>query len=75
MPELLEVAKRLLLAHATIASSERNWPLWERLYEASRSALGLHRAKILISICQAKKAKLPASDEFHITLQVVEEDV
>jgi hypothetical protein len=75
MPELLEVAKRLLLAHATIAASEINWSLWERLYEAPRSALGVHRAKILISICQAQKAKLTASDEFHIMLQVVGEDV
>jgi hypothetical protein len=75
VPELRDVAKRLLLAHATSAASERNWSLWGRIYKASRSTLGMRRATSLIAICQAQKATLPASDEFDISLQVVEENV
>jgi hypothetical protein len=33
------------------------------------------RAKSLIAIFQAQKATVPASDEFYISLQVVEENV
>jgi hypothetical protein len=39
--------------------------------QGARSTLGVHEAKSLISICQAEKAKLPASDELDITLQVI----
>jgi hypothetical protein len=74
VPERHEAAKRLLRAHATSAASERNWSLWGRIYKASRSTLGLCRAKKRISICQAEKAKLRASEEFDIPLQVIEEN-
>jgi hypothetical protein len=35
----------------------------------------MRRAKSLIAICQAQKATLPVSDEFDISLQVLEENV
>ena len=35
----------------------------------------LERAKSLIAICAAEKAKVRASDDFEVTLKVVEEDV
>ena len=77
IPELRDVAVRLLSAHATSYSAApvRNWSLWGRIYCAARSALGLERAKALIAICAAEKAKVSASEAFQITLSVVEEDV
>jgi hypothetical protein len=44
-------------------------------YCAAHSTLGLERAKALIAICAAEKAKVSPSEAFKITLSVVEEDV
>ena len=44
-------------------------------YCAARSALGMERAKALIAIGAAEKAKVSPADAFEITLSVVEEDV
>jgi hypothetical protein len=57
IPELSAVATRLLAGHATSASTERNWSLWGRVYRAARSSQGMQRAKALIAICAAEKAK------------------
>jgi hypothetical protein len=73
--ELRDVAVRLLSAHATTAASERNWSLWGRTYCAARSSLGMERAKALIAICSAEKAKIPLSEAFQITLDVLDGDV
>jgi hAT family C-terminal dimerisation region len=75
VPELRYVALRLLSVHATSAAPERNWSLWGRIYCAARSTLGLQRAKALIAICAAEKAKISPSEAFNITLSFVEEDV
>ena len=75
VPELREVAVRLLSAHATSAAPERNWSLWGCIYCAAHSALGMERAKALIAICAAEKAKVSPTEAFEITLSVVEEDV
>jgi hypothetical protein len=75
VPELRDVALRLLSAHATSAAPERNWSLWGRVYCAARSALGMQRAKALIAICAAERAKVSPSEAFEITLSVVEENV
>jgi hypothetical protein len=66
---LLDVAQRLLLAHVTSASTERNWSLWGRMYNAARNALGQERAKKMIAICSATKtAALSSGREFAVTL-------
>jgi hypothetical protein len=75
IPELRNVAVRLLSAHATSAASERNWSLWGRTYCAARSSLGMQRAKALIAICSAEKANIPPSEAFQITLDVLDGDV
>jgi hypothetical protein len=72
MLELQAVAVRLLSAHATSAATERNWSLWGRMYCAARSSLGMQRAKALIAICAAEKAKCDPNQEFEITLSVLE---
>jgi hypothetical protein len=72
MPELRDVALRLLSAHATSAASERNWCLWESIYCTSQSSLGMERAMALIAICAAKKAKTSPSEEFELKLSVIE---
>jgi hypothetical protein len=74
-PELRNVAAPLLYAHATRAASERNWSLWGRTYCAARSSIGMQRAKALIAICCAEKAKIPPSEAFQITLDVLDGDV
>jgi hypothetical protein len=73
--ELRDVAVRLLSAHATTAASQRNWSLWGRTYCAARSSLGMERAKALIAICSEEKAKIPPSEAFQITLDVLDGDV
>jgi hypothetical protein len=40
-PDLAKVALRLLAAHSTSASTERNWTLWGRVYTSVRTALDL----------------------------------
>lgn len=75
VPELRNVALRLLSAHATSASAERNWSLWGRIYSAARSSLGMERAKALIAICAAEGTKLSGEETFQMTLDVVEENV
>lgn len=72
MPELQSVAVRLLSAHATSAATERNWSLWGRMYCSARSSLGMDRAKALIAICAAERAKQDPTKEFEITLSVLE---
>jgi hypothetical protein len=72
MPELQAVAVRLLSVHATSAATERNWSLWGRMYCAARSSLGMQRAKALIAICAAEKAKCDPTQEFEVTLSVLE---
>ena len=44
-------------------------------FGAGRSTLGIARAKSLIAICAAAKAKVRTSNDFEITPKVVEEDV
>jgi hypothetical protein len=75
LPELRDVALRLLSAHATSASAERNWSLWGRVYCAARSSLGLERAKALIAICAAETSKTSSAEAFQMTLDVVEDTV
>jgi hypothetical protein len=41
---------------------------------AARSSLGVQRAKALIAICSAEKAKIPPSEAFQITLDVLDGD-
>jgi hypothetical protein len=75
IPKLSNVAVRLLSAYPTSAASECNWSLWGRTYRAARSSLGMRGAKALIAICSAEKAKIPPSEAFQITLDVLDGDV
>jgi hypothetical protein len=40
-PNVAKVTQRLLAAHSTSGSTERNWTLWGRLYTSARAALAL----------------------------------
>jgi hypothetical protein len=60
----------------TSASTERNWSLWGRVYNASRNAFGQERAKKMIAICNAAKgADVPPDREFAVTLGIIEGDL
>jgi hypothetical protein len=72
LPLLPADGLRLLSAHATSAATERNWSLWGHMYCAARSSLGMQRVKALIAICAAEKAKCDPTQEFEITLSVLE---
>ena len=75
MPDLnkvTQVALRLLSAHSTSAATERNWSLWGRIFVAARSSLGLERAKKMIAICAAEQAEHHESDDFALTLDILE---
>ena len=75
MPELnkiTQVALRLLSTHSTSAATERNWSLWGRIFVAARSSLGLERAKKMIAICAAEQAEHHESDDFALTLDILE---
>jgi hypothetical protein len=69
---LAKVALRLLSMHATSAASERNWALWGRVYGASRNALGMERAKKLITFCFNSRAEKARVDDFGLLLSVME---
>jgi hypothetical protein len=45
VPELQQVALRLLYAHAMRAETKCSWCLWGRIHCAARSSLGMQRAK------------------------------
>ena len=71
-PDLAKVALRLLAAHSTSASTERNWTLWGRVYTLARTALGLERAKKLIMFCFNDRCRVAKQNDFHILLSTVE---
>jgi hypothetical protein len=48
---LSEVALRVMSVHPTPAATERNWSLCGRVYTSARNALGLERAKEMITFC------------------------
>jgi hypothetical protein len=78
LPELhcgdASLAMRLLSARATSAAiaTERNWLLWGRFYCCARSSLGMERAKALLAICAAERAKMDLTNVFELTLSVLE---
>jgi hypothetical protein len=71
-PKLAKVALRLLSAHPTSCASERNWSLWGRVYTAARNALGLKRAKKLITFCFNDRSKLVNQSDFNLLLETIE---
>ena len=71
-PDLAKVALRLLAAHSTSASTERNWTLWGRVYTLARTALGLERAKKLIMFCFNVRCRVAKKNDFHTLLSTVE---
>jgi hypothetical protein len=66
------VALRLLAAHSTSSSAERNWTLWGRVYTSARTALGLERAKKLITFCFNDHCRVADQNDFHLLLETVE---
>jgi hypothetical protein len=75
LPELAPVALRLLSVHPTSAATERNWALWGRVYTSARNALGLERAKKLITFCFNSRAQEASMEDFALLLSVVEDEV
>jgi hAT family C-terminal dimerisation region len=71
-PNLAKVAVRLLCAHPTSASTERNWSLWGRVYTATRTALGLERAKKLIMFCFNDRCGVVDQNDFQLLLNMVD---
>jgi hypothetical protein len=71
-PNLARVVLRLLAAHSTSASTERNWTLWGRVYTSARTALGLERAKKLIVFCFNNRCRVADQNDFHLLLETVE---
>jgi hypothetical protein len=69
---LAKVSLQLLSMHATSAASERNWVLWGRVYGASRNALGMERAKKLITFRLNSRAEKARVDDFGLLLSVME---
>jgi hypothetical protein len=69
-PALTEVVRRLMACHATTCAAERNWSLWGRIYTSARSALGMERAKKMISICTNSRAHV--EDAFAVSLSVID---
>jgi hypothetical protein len=70
-PALTGVALRLLSIHPS-AASERSWSLWGRVYTSSRNALGLERAKALITFCFNDRCRKVDQQDFGLLLSVVE---
>jgi hypothetical protein len=71
-PALAKVVVRLLCLHATSAATERNWSLWGRVYTSARNALGLERAKKLITFCFNDRAEVQDQNDFALLLSVIE---
>jgi hypothetical protein len=61
---LADVAQRLLRVHVTFAATERDWSLWGRVYNASRSQLAQERAKKLFAICRRSQRSCQLSKSF-----------
>jgi hypothetical protein len=74
-PSLSEVALRVMGVHPTSAATERNWSLWGRVHTSARNALGLERAKKMITFCFNDRAKAVDQDDFGLLLSVVEGEV
>jgi hypothetical protein len=74
-PALAAVVIRLMYLHSTSAATERNWSLWGRVYTASRSRLGIERAKRLITFCFNDRAHRTDQDHFKLLLSGVEGEV
>jgi hypothetical protein len=73
-PFLSEVAQRVMSVHPTSAATERNWSLWGRVCTSARNALGLERAKKMITFCFNDRAKAVDQDDFGLLLSAVEGD-
>jgi hypothetical protein len=58
--------------HSTSATTERNWSLRGRAYTASRTRLGIERAKKLITFCFDDRAHGIYQDDFNLLLSVME---
>jgi hypothetical protein len=71
-PLLSEVALRVMSVHPTSAATERNWSWWGRVYT---SALGVERAKRMITFCFSDGAKAVDQDDFGLLLSAVEGEV
>jgi hypothetical protein len=71
-PALSQVALRLMSIHPTSAATERNWSLWGRVYTASRSQLGLERAKALTTFCFNDRQRVADQRDFDLLLSLIE---
>jgi hypothetical protein len=62
-PLCAKAAERLMSLHVSSAAAERNWSAWKRLYDATRTQLGLEKAKAMISIKNFLKLEDDEADE------------
>ncbi len=60
LPDLADIAAKLLSMHATSCSPERIWSCWRHLYRPNRSSLHYERAEKMLVVSSA--AKLLAND-------------
>jgi hypothetical protein len=57
-PLLSEVALCVMSVLSTSAATERSWSLWGHVYTSARNALGLERAKKMITFCSMNMQRL-----------------
>jgi hypothetical protein len=75
MPELSDVAIRVLCVHPTFCATERNWKMWGRVFTAARTHLGKSRAQKMISFCFNTRAQHLDMSDLALQLDVVERNV
>jgi len=54
-PRISIAAQKLLAAHVTTATAERNWSAWGRVYDKTRARLSIETAEKLVFV----KANMP----------------
>jgi hypothetical protein len=64
-----------MIEHPTSAATERNWSLRGRVYASARNALGLERAKKMITFCFNDRAKAVDQDDLGLLLSDVVSEV
>jgi hypothetical protein len=71
-PALAKMVVRLLCLHATSATTERNWSFWGRVYTSARNALGIDRAKRLVTFLFNDLAGVQQQNDSALLLSVIE---
>ena len=67
-----EAGNEALQPPRPLVATERNWGLWGLVYTTSRNALGMERAKKMITFCFNSRAQGASIEDFGLLLSVVE---